>query len=70
MNFIQLLKYLPKDFQIQFSKVVQIAQVFSLLKKSNVESHRIKNLFIDNYDYLIFEDSKQLIDMVYLSKTL
>ena len=30
------------------------------------ESHRIKNFFIDNYDHPMFEDGKQLIDMVYL----
>lgn len=34
------------------------------------ESHRIKNFFIDNYDHLIFEDGKQLIDMIYFSKEL
>ncbi len=30
------------------------------------ESHRIKNFFIDNYNHPIFEDGKQLTDMVYL----
>ena len=33
------------------------------------ESHRIKNFFIDNYDHRMFEDGKQLIDMVYLIRT-
>ena len=32
------------------------------------ESHRKKNFFTDNYDHLIFEDGKQLIDMVYLKR--
>ena len=27
------------------------------------ESHRIKNFFTDNYDHLIFEDGKQLVDI-------
>lgn len=31
-------------------------------------SHRIKNFFIDNYDHPMFEDGKQLVDMVYLKK--
>ena len=31
-----------------------------------VQSHRIKNFFTDNYDHPMFEDGKQLIDMVYL----
>ncbi|MEG1525622.1 MAG: GNAT family N-acetyltransferase [Clostridia bacterium] len=35
-----------------------------------VPSHRIKNFFIDYYDHPIFEDGKQLVDMVYLSKKL
>ena len=33
-----------------------------------VESHRIQNFFTDNYDHPIFEDGKQLIDMVYLKR--
>ena len=33
-------------------------------------SHRIKNFFTDNYDHLIYEDGKQLVDMVYLRKEL
>ena len=30
------------------------------------ESHRIKNFFTDNYDHLMFENGKQLVDMIYL----
>jgi len=33
-------------------------------------SHRVKNFFIDNYDHPMFENGKQLIDMVYLKKDL
>lgn len=32
------------------------------------ESHRIENFFTDNYDHPMFEDGKQLIDMVYLKR--
>lgn len=32
------------------------------------ESHRIKNFFIDNYDHPMFEDGKQLVDMVYIKR--
>lgn len=32
------------------------------------ESHRVKDFFVDNYDHPMFEDGKQLIDMVYLKK--
>lgn len=31
-----------------------------------VYSHRIANFFIDNYDHPIFEEGKQLKDMIYL----
>ncbi len=33
-------------------------------------SHIIPNFFIDNYDHPMFEDGKQLIDMIYLKKDL
>lgn len=32
------------------------------------KSHRIKNFFVDNYDHPIYEDGKQLTDMIYLKK--
>ncbi|MDY3939996.1 MAG: GNAT family N-acetyltransferase [Spirochaetia bacterium] len=32
------------------------------------ESHRIGNFFTDHYDHPIFEDGRQLIDMVYLKR--
>lgn len=31
-------------------------------------SHRLKNFFLDNYNKPIYEDGKQLTDMVYLRK--
>ena len=33
-------------------------------------SHKVDNFFIDNYDHPMFENGKQLIDMVYLKKEL
>ena len=30
------------------------------------ESHRVENFFTDNYDHPMFENGKQLIDMIYL----
>ena len=35
-----------------------------------VRSHRVENFFVDHYDHPIFEDGKQLIDMIYLRKKL
>jgi len=31
-----------------------------------VYSHTVKDFFVDNYDHKMFEDGKQLIDMIYL----
>ncbi len=33
-----------------------------------IQSHRVKNFFIDNYDHPMYEDGIQLVDMVYLKK--
>lgn len=35
-----------------------------------VRSHRVKNFFVDNYDHVIIEDGKQLMDMIYLKMSL
>lgn len=35
-----------------------------------IYSHRIKNIFTDNYDHPMYEDGKQLVDMIYLKKEL
>lgn len=32
------------------------------------ESHRLVNFFTDNYDHPMFEDGRQLVDMVYLKR--
>lgn len=32
------------------------------------ESHRVKNFFTDNYDHPMYEDGKQLVDMIYLRR--
>ncbi len=37
-------------------------------KRGFIETRRIKNFFIDNYSHPIFENGKQLVDMIYLKK--
>lgn len=39
-------------------------------KRGFQETHRLKNFFIDNYEHPIFEEGKQLMDMIYLKKIL
>lgn len=35
-----------------------------------VRSHTVKDFFVDNYDHPIYENGRQLVDMVYLKKDL
>lgn len=39
-------------------------------KRGFWETHRIKNFFVENYPHPIFENGKQLTDMIYLKKIL
>ncbi len=32
------------------------------------ESHRVKNFFTDNYDHPMYDNGKQLVDMIYLKR--
>lgn len=34
------------------------------------KSHIVKNFFVDNYDHPMFENGKQLVDMIYLKRSL
>lgn len=67
----QLIDFL---FEHYHGKVMYVGTGESLLtipfykKCGFIESHRIKNFFIDNYDHSIFECGKQLVDMVYLKR--
>lgn len=39
-------------------------------KRGFQEIYRLKNFFLDNYPHPIFENGKQLVDMIYLRKNL
>ena len=63
--------YFKDDCDIMFVGTGDSPLTVPFYKKCGfVESHRIKNFFTDNYDHLIFEAGKQLVDMVYLKKEL
>lgn len=48
-----------------------IPRILQFYQKNGFRSsHRIKDFFTDNYGHPIFEDGVQLVDMVYLSKSL
>ena len=45
--------------------------IISFYKSCGFEtSHKIDNFFIDNYDHPMYENGKQLIDMIYLKRDL
>lgn len=61
--------YFKKDCDLMYVGTGDSPLTVPFYKKCGfVESHRIKNFFIDNYDNPIYECGKQLIDMVYLKK--
>jgi GNAT superfamily N-acetyltransferase len=49
----------------------EVPSILSFYQRCGFElSHRIKNFFTDNYDHIMIEEGIQLIDMIYLKKTL
>lgn len=57
------------DCNVMLVGTGDVPSSLSFYKKCGfVESHRIKNFFTDNYDHPMFEDRKQLVDMVYLKR--
>jgi ribosomal protein S18 acetylase RimI-like enzyme len=64
-------EYFKNDCDTMYVGTGDSPLTISFYKKCGfIESHRVKNFFIDNYDDPIFDCGKQLIDMVYLKKYL
>ena len=66
-----MLKYIIKEYKHKCKKLLvgtgDINRILSYYKKFGfVYSHTLKNFFVDNYDHVMFEDDKQLVDMIYL----
>lgn len=70
-----LIKFIEEKYKHKFN-ILRVGTGDSILtipfyKKCGFkESYRIKNFFVDNYNNPIFECGVQLIDMVYLEKTI
>ena len=70
-----LVEFLVKEYRGQFS-ILQVGTGDSPLtipfyeKCGFVRSHIIPNFFTDNYNHPIYEGGVQLVDMVYLQRTL
>ncbi len=66
-----LFDYYKDKYKTMLVGTGDVPSVLSFYKRLGFEpSHRIKNFFTDNYDHPMFEDSLQLVDMVYLKRNL
>lgn len=66
-----MLNFIIEEYKNKCKKLLlgtgDISSILSYYKKFGfVYSHTIKNFFVDNYDHEMFEDGKQLVDMIYL----
>lgn len=64
-------KYYSKDCKIMYVGTGDSPMTVPFYKKCGfVESHRVKDFFVNNYDHPIYECGIRLTDMVYLKKML
>ena len=69
INFIS--DFYRNDFRTMLVGTGDVPSILSFYESCGFEkSHFIRNFFIDNYDHPMFEEGKQLVDMVYLKKEL
>lgn len=69
----KLIKHIFEVYRDKYKTMLvgtgDVDEILSFYQKSGfVISHRKKDFFVDNYDHPIFENGKQLRDMVYLRK--
>jgi GNAT superfamily N-acetyltransferase len=70
-----LIKYISSFYKSQYRTMLvgtgEVPSILSFYKRCGFELfHRIKNFFTDNYDHIMIEEGVQLIDMIYLKKSL
>lgn len=57
------------DCRTMFVGTGDSPDILNFYKKCGfTESHRVKDFFTDNYDHPIFENGRQLVDMIYLKR--
>ena len=66
-----MLKYIIEEYRNRCKYLLlgtgDNIKILSYYKKFGFSySHTVKNFFVDNYDHEMFEDGKQLVDMIYL----
>lgn len=70
-----LINFISNKYKTEFKYLIlgtgENDKILNFYKKRGFkETHRIKNFFTDNYRHPIFENGKQLTDMIYLKKLL
>jgi len=69
INFIS--EFYKNDYKTMLVGTGETPTILSFYENCGfIMSHRVKDFFTDNYDHPIFEGEIQLIDMIYLKKTL
>ena len=71
----ELIKFISgfykNDYKTMLLGTGDVPWILSFYESCGFElSHRIKNFFTDNYDHPMFDGDIQLVDMVYLTKSL
>ena len=62
--------FYKNDYKTMLVGTGETPSILSFYENCGFEkSHRVKNFFTDNYNHPMFEDGKQLIDMIYLKLT-
>lgn len=69
----KLIEHIFEEYRSKYKTMLvgtgDVDEILSFYQKRGfVISHRKKDFFVDNYDHPIFENGKQLRDMVYLKK--
>ena len=68
-SMIDFVFFYYTDCQTMLVGTGDVPSALSFYQKCGfTESHRINNFFTENYDHPMFEDGKQLVDMVYLKR--
>lgn len=70
-----LINFISNKYKTEFKYLIlgtgENDKILNFYKRRGFkETHRIKNFFTDNYRHPIFENGKQLTDMIYLKKLL
>ena len=69
INFVS--DFYKNDYKYMIVGTGEVPWIVSFYQSCGFEySYRIKNFFIDNYDHAMFDGDIQLVDMIYLRKTL